>query len=219
MTDTPPQLPRTLWIGLLLVLVVLCLAYALSLMELNGLHRRKLPPVLGPVADFALLNQDGREVTLADLSNHVWVADIIFTRCAGSCPIMTKEMSLLQAALPPASGARLVTLTTDPDFDTSPVLKKYGERFGADSNRWTFLTGTKLEIGKLAANSLKLSAAPVKPEDQKNPADLFIHSTIFVIVDKHAHLRGTFQTEGDGVDWTNVQPRIVATVDQLQREK
>ena len=55
-------------------------------------------------------------------------------------------------------------------------------------------TGTKTELGRLAANSLKLSAVPVKPEDQKNPADLFIHSTIFVVVDKHARLRGMFET-------------------------
>src|SRR5208337_5319031 len=111
MTDTPPQLPRTLWIGLLLVLVVLCLAYALSLMELNGLHRRKLPPVLGPVADFALLNQDGQAVTLADLSNHVWVADIIFTRCAGSCPVMSQSMkSATQTRLLKSASDRPVVL-------------------------------------------------------------------------------------------------------------
>ncbi|MFZ0829135.1 MAG: SCO family protein [Verrucomicrobiia bacterium] len=219
MADVPQQLPRTLWIGLLLVLVMLCMAYALSLMELKSIHRQPPLPVIGPVADFALLDQEGRAATLAGLSNHVWVADIIFTRCAGSCPIMTREMSLLQAALPSASGARLVTLTTDPDFDTPPVIKRYAERFGADFNRWLFLTGAKLEIGKLAANSLKLTAVPVKPEDQKNPADLFIHSTIFVVVDKQARLRGTFETEGDGVDWTNVQPRILATVTQLEHEK
>ena len=219
MADTPQLLPRTLWVGLLLLLVMLCLAYAMSLMELNRVHRQPALPVLGPVADFVLMDQDGRARTLADLSNHVWVADIIFTRCAGSCPIMSREMALLQVALPPASGTRLVTLTTDPDFDTPPVLKKYGERFGADSNRWTFLTGTKLEIGRLAANSLKLTSVPVKPEEQKNPADLFIHSTIFVIVDKQARLRGSFETEGDGVDWTNVQPRIFAAVNQLEHEK
>ena len=219
MSDTPQQLPRTLWIGLLLVLVMLCLAYALSLMELNRVHRLQALPVIGPVADFALLNQDGRATTLADLSNHVWVADIIFSRCAGSCPVMSGQMKSLQDALPPASRAKLVTLTTDPDFDTPPVLKKYAERFGADSNRWVFLTGAKLEIARLAANSLKLSAVPVKPEEQKDPADLFIHSTIFVIVDRQARLRGTFETEGDGVNWTNVQSRIIATVNQLEHEK
>jgi len=219
MADTHQQLPRTLWIGIVLLLVVLCLAYALSLMELNHTHRPAALPVIGPVAGFTLTNQDGQVTTLADLTNRVWIADIIFTRCAGSCPIMSKQMESLQDALPPTNRTRLVTLTTDPDFDTPPVLKKYGERYGANSNRWTFLTGTKSEIGRLAANSLKLSAVPVKPEDRQNPADLFIHSTIFVIVDQHARLRGTFETQGDGVDWTNVQPRIIETVKQLEREK
>ena len=66
---------------------------------------------------------------------------------------------------------------------------------------------------------MKLSAVPVQPADQKSAADLFIHTTIFVIVDKHARLRGSFETVGDGVDWTNaVQPRIVAAVRQLERE-
>jgi protein SCO1/2 len=219
MADTPQQLPRTLWVGIVLLLVALCLAYVLSLAEINRGHRQIALPVLGPVAGFTLTNQDGQVTTLADLSNRVWIADIIFTRCAGSCPIMSKQMESLQDALPPASRTKLVTLTTDPDFDTPPVMKKYGERYGANSNRWTFLTGSKLEIGRLAANSLKLSAGPVKPEDQQNPADLFIHSTIFVIVDQHARLRGTFETQGDGVDWTNVQPRIIETVKQLEREK
>jgi hypothetical protein len=48
--------------------------------------------------------------------------------------------------------------------------------------------------------------------------DLFVHSTIFVAVDKHARLRGIFETEGDGIDWTNVQARIVQTVSQLENE-
>ena len=218
MADTPQQLPRTLWIGIVLLLVVLCLAYALSLMELNHTHRPAALPVIGPVVAFTLTNQDGQVTTLSDLTNRVWVADIIFTRCAGSCPIMSKQMESLQDALPPASRTRLVTLTTDPDFDTPPVLKKYGERYGANSSRWTFLTGTKSEIGQLAANSLKLSAVAGKPEDRQNPADLFIHSTIFVIVDQHARLRGAFETQGDGVDWTNVQPRIIAAVKQLEHE-
>ena len=219
MDETPQQLPRTLWVGIVLLLVVLSLAYAFSLMELNHTHRQAALPVIGPVAAFTLTNQDGQITTLADLTNRVWVADIIFTRCAGSCPIMSKQMESLQDALPTASRARLVTLTTDPDFDTPPVLKKYGERYGANSSRWTFLTGTKSEIAGLAANSLKLSAVPVKPEDRQNPADLFIHSTVFVIVDRHARLRGIFETEGDGIDWTSVQPRIIETVRQLEREK
>jgi protein SCO1/2 len=218
MADDSPQFPRALWLGLGLVLGFLALAYLLSVVEFNQ-SRHKPLPILGPVSNFTLTNQDGKITTLADFSNHVWVADIIFTRCAGPCPEMTRKMSLLEYALPKDNGAKLVTLTTDPDYDSPTVIKKYGERFGADFNRWVFLTGTKSEIGALAANSLKLSAVPVKVEDQKNAADLFIHTTIFVVVDKHARLRGSFETVSDGVDWTNaVRPRITAVVRQLERE-
>jgi protein SCO1/2 len=219
MAESPQQLPRTLWVGIGLLLALLALTYLLSLAEFSWIHRRAALPVLGPVADFTLTNQDGGVTTLASLSNRVWVADIIFTRGAGPCPIMSAQMRSLQDALPKTSRAKLMTLTTDPDFDAPPVMKKYGERFGADFGRWMLLTGAKAQIAGLAGGSLKLSAAPVKPEDRKNPADLFIHSTIFVAVDKRARLRGIFETQGDGVNWTNVQSRIIAAVRQLERER
>jgi len=219
MTENPLRPPRTIWIGFLLVFGLLALAFAMWFAQISRQLVRPPLPVIGRVEDFTLTNQDGKISTLADFTNHVWVADIIFTRCAGPCPRMTGQMKSLQNLLPPDSNARLVTLTTDPDFDTPTVLKKYAERFGADFNRWTFLTGTKKEIAALASDSLKLSAVPVKPEDRKDDADLFIHTTIFVVVDKHAQLRGSFETGGDGVDWTNeVQPRLLKTVRQLENE-
>jgi protein SCO1/2 len=217
MAETPRQLPRTLWISFGLLLGLLGVMYLLSFVEMDRAHKSALP-VLNPVADFTLTNEDGRVTTLADLTNHVWVADIIFTRCAASCPIMTAQMKSLQDALPPTSAARLVSLTTDPDYDGPAVLKRYGEHYGADFKRWTFLTGTKKELAGLATDSLKLGSTPVAPKDQKNAVDLFVHSTIFVVVGKHAHLRGIFQTEGEGVSWTNVQPRIIEAVRQLERE-
>jgi protein SCO1/2 len=219
MTETSQRPPRTAWVGFGFVTGLLGLAVLISFVQINHSRRLLQLPVIGPVADFTLTNQDGQITTLADLTNHVWVADIIFTRCAGPCPRMTGQMEMLQNSLPSASAAKLVTLTTDPEFDSPAVLKKYGGRFGADFSRWTFLTGTKGEIAALASGSLKLSALPVKLEDQKSVADLFIHTTIFVIVDKHAQLRGFFETGGDGVDWTNsVQPRILASVRLLENE-
>ena len=136
--------------------------FLLSLAEMSRAHKSALP-VFGQIADFTLTNQDGKVTTLADLTNHVWVADIIFTRCAASCPIMTGQMKSLQDALPPASEAKLVTLTTDPDYDSPAILKRYGEHYGADFNRWTFLTGTKKELAGLATDSLKLGSTPVQP--------------------------------------------------------
>jgi protein SCO1 len=217
MAESPPQLPRTLWLGFSLLLGLLGVLFLLSLAEITRARQNALP-VLGQIAGFTLTNQDGQVTTLADLTNHVWVADIIFTRCAASCPIMSGQMKLLQGALPPASEAKLVSLTTDPDYDTPPILKRYGRHYGADLHRWIFLTGTKKELAGLATDGLKLGSTPVLPQDQKSPVDLFVHSTIFVVVDKQARLRAIFQTEGDGVDWTSVQPKIIATVRQLEGE-
>src|ERR1700691_1146268 len=148
MAEPPQQLSRTLWLGMGLLLGFLGLAYLLSLAEFTRTSGTALP-ALGQIADFTLTNQDGKITTLADLTNHVWVADIIFTRCAGPCPRMTAQMKSLQDALPQTSDAKLVTLTTDPDYDSPAVMKKYAEHFGADFNRWTFLTGTKPEIAAL----------------------------------------------------------------------
>jgi len=219
MTENPRQFPCTVWLGISFAFGLLGLTYIVALTKMER-TRQVVLPVLGQIASFTLTNQNGQVETLAGLSNHVWVADIIFTRCAGPCPRMTGQMKLLQDLLPPTSGAKLVTLTTDPDNDTPAVMKKYGERFNADFNRWKFLTGTTTEIAGLASGSLKLGAVPVKLEDQKSVADLFIHTTIFVIVDKHARLRGVFETGGEGVDWTNVvQPKLLATVRQLESQK
>lgn len=215
MPENSSRLPKSMWIGFVCLFGFIGLAFALWL---SSVAHNPPVPVIGPVSDFTLTNQEGQVTTMTDLTNHVWVADIIFTRCAGQCPRMTQQMKSLQDHLPADSKAKLVSLTTDPDYDSPAIMKKYGERFGADFNRWMFLTGTKRQIAQLGANDLKLSAQPIKLEDQKSPVDLFIHATIFVIVDKHARLRTFFETAGDGVEWSKVQAKILRTVRQLENE-
>jgi len=218
MDEASQKLSRTLWVGVGLLIVILCASYFLS--RVKPRHARVSPAhILGQIADFTLTNQAGKAVSLADLRGHVWVADIIFTRCAGPCPRMTQQMKLLQDGLPTSSQARLVTLTTDADFDTPPVLKKYGERVGADFRRWMFLTGDKREIAALAIDSLKLTAIAKKPQERVTPEDLFVHSTVFVVVDKQARLRGVFETVGEGVDPAHVRSDILMLVARLERER
>ena len=66
---------------------------------------------------------------------------------------------------------------------------------------------------------LKLTAIEKKPDERTDAADLFIHSTIFVVVDKQARLRGVFETEGEGIDPITARKEILATVQQLERER
>lgn len=217
--DQPTErLSRTIWIGV--VLIALLLAGAVALSRLQSRPPAAAPlPVLGQVADFSLTNQFGKLVTLADLRGQVWLADIIFTRCPGPCARMTRQMASVQAALPKDSQAQLVSLTTDPDYDTPEVLREYPARIGvAAGERWQFLTGTKLAIAGLGIDSLKLTTLEKPAAERTSADDLFIHSTIFVLVDKHARLRGIFETGGEGIEWTNVQPAILSAIQQLEDE-
>jgi protein SCO1/2 len=131
---------------------------------------------------------------------------------------MTHQMKELQDALPKDSSTRLVSLTTDSDYDTPEVLKTYALKNGADATRWMFLTGTKKQVNNLAVDSLKLSAVEKKPEDRVTPEDLWVHSTILVLIDKHAQLRAIYQTGGEDVSWPDEKQNLLSAVKQLERE-
>lgn len=213
------QLSPIMWVGIGLTIALVLLAISLNAFKPG--NAGKPLPVLGQVGDFSLTNQDGQTVSLKDLRGHVWVADIIFTRCAGPCLKMSRQMKDMQEALPSNSQARLVSLTTDPTFDSPKVLKTYAGRFGADLGRWMFLTGAQGQIANLATNSLKLVATENKGEPGQpppEPSSLFIHSTILVLVDKQAQLRGVFQTVGDGIDPQQTRQEVLAAVRRLERE-
>jgi len=142
-------------------------------------------------------------------------------------------MSTLLSALAKYNDVRLVTLTTDPDFDQPEVLRQYSERFDANQDRWWFLTGTKPQIARLAVGGLKLAAIEIPPADRLTDTDLFIHSTVFVVVDKQGRLRAAVETQADddteeGVanqvkktaeKWeTQSRPFLLKVIEQLRRE-
>ncbi len=181
-------------------------------------------PVLGQLPDFVLTNQTGQTVSLADLRGQVWVADVIFTRCPGPCAKMTRHYAELQTALPANQPVKLVSFTSDPEYDTPKILNKYAERFGADSNRWWFLTGDKPQIRRLAVNDFKFVVVEKKPEERDVPEDLFLHSTWFVLVDRQGRVRGWTDKPGSlhaYYDSENPEERalIPAAIKRLLHEK
>jgi cytochrome oxidase Cu insertion factor (SCO1/SenC/PrrC family) len=219
MNPTSRKTEWLVWGGLALIIATISGAFVLS--KLKGATR--VLPAIGQITNFSLTNQDGATVSLASLRGKVWVADIIFTRCAGPCPAMTHQLALLQAALPAGNPAQIVTLTSDPEYDTPAVLKKYSLRFNANSNRWTFLTGPKPEIRRLAVDDFKFVVVEKQPGEREAPADLFIHSTWFVLVDKQARVRGWTDRDGslhayfDSED-PATQSELLSAINQLQRE-
>lgn len=175
--------------------------------------RQEPLPTFGELPDFTLTNQFGRAVTKGDLSGNIWVANIIFTRCPGPCTDMTRRMKAIQDGLPPGSPVQLLSLTADPEFDTSEVLKRYADRFNADSKKWLFLTGPKDEVYALAKAGLKLAVE--ENTDRKPDEDPFIHSTRMVLVDGFGRLRAVSSdaSEAEAVE------EILRAADRLMKER
>ncbi len=176
--------------------VVIAAIFALFARQQLTTKKSELP-VYSVVKDFSLTNQLGAVVTLGDLKGDVWVGDIIFTRCPGPCKRMTKDMARLQDLWPKEAPVRFVSLTTDPEYDTPTILKRYADEYRADTGRWQFLTGTKQQIVDVAVGSLKLTAIPKDATNRESINDLFIHSTIFVVVDKRGQMRTAVETDND----------------------
>ncbi len=154
----------------------------------NKLKTNKSLPVLSTVQDFSLVERSGRPVTRTDLRENIWVVDFIFTSCAGPCPLMSRRMSQLQTAFAHAGDVKLLSVSVDPERDTPQVLSQYAANFGADPEKWLFLTGEKRQILNLARNSLKVA---VKEATADSP---IVHSTYFILLDKLGRIRGYYNS-------------------------
>lgn len=158
---------------------------------------------LGTVPPFALVGADGRAIGERDLAGRIWVADFIFTRCGGICPVLTNQMKRVQTALDRAGmhDVGLVSFSVDPLHDTPAVLREYAARFGADTGRWRFVTGDRAALYALVQDGFRLAVEP-QPEGQEPAAgELITHSDRFVLVDSALQIRGYYHgTEATDVD-------------------
>ena len=168
------------------------------------------PPELlefGEVPEFTLIERSGRTFTRSDLEGQIWVADFIFTNCAGMCPMMTDKMKLLGRELP--ESVRMVSFTVDPDRDTPEVLARYAERHGAEGDRWVFLTGEKEELYTLSKEGFHLAV----DDTMGTEVEPITHSTRFALIGPSGKIRGYYAgTESDSV------ARLVADVEALLDE-
>lgn len=166
-------------------------------------------PVVAELPDFALTERSGRAVTKADLRGTVWVADFIFTTCAGPCPELTLRLSSLCTALADlGDGVKCVSLSVDPLYDRPEILAKYAARYHANPDRWWFLTADdESEMHELVTAGFLQALSPRKGGSP------IIHSTRFVLIDRLGRIRGWH----DGLD-PGSKRRIVADVKHLLAE-
>jgi protein SCO1/2 len=155
-----------------------------AMLALSGCASHSSLPVLGAVPDFTLTDQTGSAFASAStLAGHVWVADFFFTTCPGPCPRMSSQMHQVQTALAD-QGARMVSITVDPEHDTPQTLTEYAQHFQAQPGVWFFLTGPREALNHLDRDVFKLGQVDGSLD----------HSTRFILVDKKSQVRGYYLT-------------------------
>jgi protein SCO1 len=102
-----------------------------------------------PVKNFTLTDQDGNKFQLAEARGKVIAVTFVYTKCPDVCPLFTANFASIQRALAQGQSGQkladylLLTITTDPEYDTPAQLKSYASLFKPDHSRWLFLTGKK----------------------------------------------------------------------------
>ena len=151
-------------------------AKPMAYIKLNG-EAKKVP-------EFLMLNQDSLLIGNEDFSGKVYLAEFFFTRCPTICPIMNKNMKVLDARFGDRQDFGIASFTIDPDNDKPHVLKQYSENYGIKSQNWHFLTDKKSRVYELANSGFSIFAGI-------NPAVAggFEHQGYFVLIDKNGYIR------------------------------
>ncbi|MBV8631844.1 MAG: SCO family protein [Silvibacterium sp.] len=166
-----------------------------------------------PVPDFALLNQSGKTIHIAQFRGKVLLVTFIYTRCplANYCPRMSRNFAELDQLLAATdfelySKTHLLSISFDPAYDTPAVLRSYG---GACTGRYTREDFTHWDFAAPSAKDLPdllrfflLGATPEKDRT-------ITHSLSTVIIDQ----KGKVYKWYPGNEWTPEQ--LLGDVKQL----
>lgn len=161
------------------------------------------------IANFALVNQNGKTITQADYKNKIYVADFFFTTCQTICPIMTNHMVEIQKEILNDNEVMLLSHSVTPEIDTVAQLKRYALKKGVNDKKWNLVTGDKKEIYDLARKSY----LAVKDAEYGGPFDM-VHTENFMLIDKKRQIRGFYDgTNKDDID------RLLSDIAILKQEK
>ena len=205
MSAAPKRLPPVAWVVAFAAAGLLVFG-ATKLFKASERRDAEAAAPIGEIPPFRFTTQEGKPLTREGLLGKVWVADFIFTRCGGPCPLMTSRMAELARGLTKAGDVRLVSVTVDPEHDTPAVLADYASRMTADPSRWIFLTGPKPDIDDFARKGM----FQVLAYDAKGVPT---HSTRFLVVDRQGRIRKT-----RGLDEPELVQKLFMDIGGLLRE-
>jgi cytochrome oxidase Cu insertion factor (SCO1/SenC/PrrC family) len=164
-------------------------------------------PVLFESPPFDFVDQDGKRTTQGELRGKIWIADFIFTHCAGSCPKVTAAMVELQKAIEDPD-VRFVSFSVDPDRDDPRTLKDYAATNNTGEDRWMLLRPPDRKAVTLVAQRMAALA------HSADPKDTILHTDFFILIDQNGHVRGLYDSKDRGA-----LERLKADVNTIARQR
>ena len=158
------------------------------------------------VPDFALINQDGKRVSIKDFQGKALAITFIYARCPlpEYCILMSKNFSDLANQLKDApelkDKIRLLSISFDPENDTPEKLKQYGQGYlgknaAPDFTVWQLATGTDEQVRDVA------DFFGLRYEVDEQDKTQFNHSLRTAVISPEGKVTKVFS----GSDWTNAE--------------
>lgn len=160
------------------------------------------------IANFSLINQNGKTITQNDYKDKIYVADFFFTTCQTICPIMTDHMVKIQKEILNDKEVMLLSHSVTPKIDSVAQLKRYAIEKGVNDTKWNLVTGDKKQIYELARKSY----LAVKTDGNGDEYDM-IHTENFMLIDKKRQIRGYY----DGTKPEDIE-RLLNDIKILKKE-
>jgi protein SCO1/2 len=184
---------RRLLFGLLVVFLV-AVVPSVVLPTLMCRPEQEPPPVLSTITPFQLVDQTGQPFTEEALRGHVSIVSFVFTRCDTICPVISMKMARIQdKTFDVGKQVKLVSFSVDPTYDTPERLTQYATKYGADPERWRFITGPYDHVFKLVEGPFMTSMMRV--EDRPSGAPDIRHGGYFLLVDANLQVRGVYDSD------------------------
>lgn len=129
-------------------------------------------------------DQDGRALEAERLAGKLVVLSFMFTSCPRICPEQTRALAKVQRGLPRGVLERVwfLSISIDPETDTSQRLKSFARTNGADLASWSFAVGTPEATVSLSS---RLSVFDPRTQSPR-PGD---HGTALYVFDDRGQLR------------------------------
>jgi cytochrome oxidase Cu insertion factor (SCO1/SenC/PrrC family) len=158
-------------------------------------------PIIKAAPDGAIIDSDSKSLNLSELTHgRITVLSFIYTRCAApkACPYATGVLSQLHAlsaddkAL--AKNMRLVSLSFDPDYDTSQRLGAYSDAMRDEKSgcEWRFAAAkSRVELDSILNGYGQAVDKRSNPNDPQGP---LYHILRVFLVDREGRIRNIYSS-------------------------